>query len=213
MTDLVKELGVDYMRDRFGGCMFYDNERRPCYVDSGGAWGRGKVRVTVLEGPVEEVQANTVQVPETFFTDLSIFSVPPLGWRMAADGAYMAHFRRNNKSYQRALNPKVALRTVSPATQFLIDTDNVDDQYYNRTDTTVALIMTPKYMAFREGIQRMKDGDLFSFCVTPNLAVLPAPDNKQAIYFNLTQVGMVEEDGGITCSQAHINALIKESIK
>lgn len=211
--NLVKELGVQYMQDRFGYCMFYNNDGLPCYVDPTIAWGRGKVGVKMLEGPIEEVRSTSVQVPETFFTDLKVFSVPPLGWRMSSDGRYMAHFRRNNKSYQRAVAPKVMLRTLSPATQFLVDTDNVDDQYYNTVDGTVMLVMSPKYIRFREGLRQMREGELFSFAVTPNLAILPWTEGRQSIYFNTMQVGMVEENGDVNCPNPQVNALIEDSIK
>jgi hypothetical protein len=182
-------------------------------IDSNANWPRSKIAVKRLTGDPESVVVENTSIVDSFFTDLSVFQVPPLGWRMAADGTYMACFRRNNKSYQRAVSPGVLHRLVSPATAFLIDTDNVDDAYYQRHETTAALIMKPKFVAFREGLEKMRKGELFSFCVNFNLAVIPARGAQQTLLFNTTKVGLVKKDGEVVCDIPQVRALIKDSTK
>lgn len=211
--NLVQELGVDYMRDRFGGCMFYNADKTPCYIEAGDTWANGKIRVKVVSGTPENAVGKSLQVPYDFFSDLSVFSVPPLGWRTAEDGCYLAHFRRNNKSYQRAVAPKVLLRTLSPATQFLVDTDNVSEHKYANPEALTALIMLPKYLPFREGLEAMRKGDLFSFCVNPNVAVIPNVGKTQALYFNMTKVGVVNTAGEVVIPDTNISALVKDILQ
>lgn len=211
--NLVKELGVDYMRERFNGCMFYDDQGMPCYVDSSTVWPRLRVKARSIRGTPESFELEERSFPEGFFKDLSIFQTPPLGWRMSADGTYLVHFRRNNKSYQRALATKVVQRTVAPSTSFLIDTENVDSMYFERPDTTVAMIMSPSYVTFREGIEKMKSGELFSFCVSPNLAVIPEVNDQQALLFNTTRVGTVTKKGAVRVEVPQVETLIQDSIK
>lgn len=213
MSNLVKELGVDYMRERFAGCMFFDENGVPCYIDNTVTWPRLRVKAKSIRGEPENFTLEERSFPEGFFKDLSVFQTPPLGWRMSADGTYLVHFRRNNKSYQRALATKVVQRTVSPSTNFLIDTENVDSTYYERPDTTIAMIMSPKYVAFREGIEKMQKGELFSFCVSPNLAVIPEVGEQQAILFNTTRVGTIKKNGEVLCDVPQVHTLIQDSIR
>lgn len=211
---LIKELGIPYMMERFADCMFYGPGDVPSYIYSNDNWPRGKVRTIELRGESytnPEIVHSTL--PESFFKDLSVFHTPPLGWRMSEDGAYLAHFRRQNKSYQRALATKVIQRTVSPATSFLIDTENLDGYSFSTKESTISLIMRPRYLNFREGLERMRNGDLFSFSVNCNLAVIPDVDDQQALLFNTTNVGIVKSNGEVVCDIPQVHKLIQDSIK
>lgn len=211
--NLVQELGVDYVRQRFAGCMFYDENGTPCFVNGDRPWARLRVPISRVNGTPENHTVEDAVKPESFFKDLSVFHTPPLGWRMNADGTYMAHLRRNNKSYQRALATRVIQRQVSPATSFLIDSGNLDLFYYDQPTTTIAMVMIPKFVAFREGVEAMRNGELFSFCVNPNLAVIPDVNDQQALLFNTTKVGVVKKNGDVVCDIPQVHKLIKDSIK
>ncbi len=202
MSNLLDELGAQYMVDRFSECMFYDADRRVSVIDSSLApnWNRDNVGVITLTGDVSNVTQTRGAIPKEFFKDMSVFGAPDLGWRMAAQGKYLAHFRRNNKSYHRAVaagRRSNLLRTLSPVTQYMVDSENLNEEYYNSMHVTTMLIMQPSFIPFRQGLELMRRGELLSFCVSPNIAVIPDTKGRQSILFNTARVAMVEADGEV----------------
>ena len=210
--NLVKELTPGYFFERFRGCMFKDAEGRPNYIDTQQPVERDAVICNLVGGTPTKPTLEKTRFPWDFFADLSVFSVPALGWRQAGQGRYLVHFRRNNRTYHRAVAANILQRWVSPATKFLLSSGNLNIDYYDRMPIVVHLVMLPEYTPLKDGIAAMRKGEIFSFCTSPNLAVIPDVDEQQAIYFNTSRVGTVLKDGTVTCTVPFIDAIIREAL-
>lgn len=197
--NLIEELGRQYIVERFDKCMFYDPEGRPCFINgSKGVWpAQDDVPVTLVMGSPTKPILKEGSLPNEFFKDLSVFAVPPLGWRFTASGRHMVYYSRNNASYHRALAPKNLQKFLSPVTEFLIETDNLDENRYMKYDSDVLMVMKPEYETLKEGIEKIRAGELVSFCVSPVIAVIPGEDDKQLFFFNTRQVAHMDKEGNI----------------
>lgn len=210
--NLVEEVGPSYMAERFAGCVFLNADNQPCFINPDKRamhWGTDTVKVTAVTGPVSKRTVVACDVPLDFFTDLSVFKVPPLGWRATNNGRYLAFFSRNNESYNRAVSVNNIVRTLAQPTRYLINSGAISADTYNSDSATALLLLKPEYTPLREGLEQIRNGLSLSFAVNPNIAVIPAADNKQAIYFNLNRVAMVDPDGSITCDNPIITELLK----
>lgn len=209
--NLIKELSVGYFQERFGGCMFFDPDKKASYIDTSRSWHKNEVGIITVSGTASKPVTEEAVLPYDFFTGLEVFGVPNLGWRSAAQGRYMVYMSRNNRAYHRGVSREVLQRWLSPATQFLIDTDNISEDYYTRVATTTSMVMQPEYVPFTEGVSMLKRGELFSFCTSANLAVIPDVGDDLAIYFNSNRVGSVKSNGQIDCTIPVINQIIKDN--
>lgn len=206
---LIRELGESYFRERFASCMFLDLDGNAAYLNENSDWYDNQVPCFTVTGPASKPVIAESRLPYDFFKDLSVFAVPPLGWRAAAQGRYLVHFSRNNRSYHRAIAPHILRRVVSPSTQYLLDTDSISSNYYERAAITVNLVMKPEYHTMQEGLALMRQGKLFSFCSSANVSVIPDTEGRQAIFFNTNRVGTVESNGTINCTVPVIQSLIE----
>lgn len=213
MQNIIEELGAQYASERFGGCFLFTDDNRPAYVNTGVRWNSGTVPVIAVEGSVNKPTTHPIQLPYEFFKTLDVFAVPPLGWRMAAEGRYLVHFSRNNQAtVHRAVSTNVLRRFISPATQFLQDTDNVSVEWYSRLAQTTLLIMRPEYTKLKDGVEAMRAGELFSFCASPVVAVIPDMDESQAIYFNSNKAAILDSKGTLHCKDETLKRYIKEHL-
>jgi hypothetical protein len=199
--NLLKELGRAYMQQRFYGSMFFDADKNVCYIsEDNSQWTMpDAVPIIKLSGTVEKPKTERIQMPGDFFTDLSVFATPTLGWRMAAQGRYLAHYSKVTRSNHRGLAPNNITTYIAPSTQFLNTHGSISTEYYSRTSNVVQIIMRPEFVTLKDGIEAMNKGDLFSFCISPTLAIMPEVNNTKAIFFKTHKVGIVEEDGSINC--------------
>jgi hypothetical protein len=215
MGNLVHELGDGYIRERFERTMFFDEKEYPCFIDPERRADGKSIPIIRLTGTVEEPVSEKAMMPYDFFKDLGVFKIPDLGWRMANEGRYLAHFRRNNRmnqtGYKRGLTPANLEMFVSPATEYLQETDNLSINHYIKPEVEVLLVMKPKYVRFRDGIAAMQRGDLYSFCTSPMVAVIPSLNNTQAVYFNTRQVATIEK-GDIVCSNKIMEKYLRDTL-
>lgn len=216
MGNLITELGAQFVRERFNHAMLYDDKGNPCYLETGRNWNTGLVPVTAVTGTPDKPVIEKKGIPYAFFSSMSCFKVPDLGWRMAAEGRYLAHFRKNNKmnrtGYRRGFNPNNSEITVSPATLYLQETKNLSDTHYDKLEVQTLLVMRPEYMKFDEGIRMMKEGDLFSFAVSPVIAVIPDVNQGFMIFFNTRQVAKLTNKGTLVCPNETIKTYLKNCL-
>jgi hypothetical protein len=204
--NMIQEVGNRHFFDRWAGCMFYDKDGKPNYIRGQAPDG---VIVGVIKGTASKPSMEEKILPNDMFQKLTMFKVPPLGWRATAEGRYMAFFNRNNKAYRRGVGASSLQRWISPATQYLINTKNISKEFYDKEIATVALIMMPEYHSLQDGLRLMRSGDLFSFAVSANLAVIPDKDEGKALYFNTNKVGQIMKDGTLNCSLPLISTFIR----
>lgn len=213
-SNLIDEVGTQYFAERFGGCMFFDAAKRPSFIDNSERWPNGKIKVGIIVGPATKPTIETGYLPYSFFKNMSVFATPPLGWRSAAQGRYMVHMRRRNTNngYHRGIAPKLILPTFSPATEYLFQTGNISEEYYMRPSTVTALVMNPEYVSLKEGLPLMREGELFSFAVNPNIAVIPDVDEKLGIYFNTKKVATIDGKLRLKCESNMVGTILREHL-
>jgi len=215
--NLIEELGVNFIRERFSESLFLDVDGSPCYINAKVRWEPKTVCAVKLSGSVDEVEKKTVNIPDDFFKDLSVFGTPPLGWRMNSDGTYVVHFSKNNRmnntGYLRGLNPRNTDKFLSPATQYLIESENLKADKLDKIETSAFMIMKPTYKSFREGLKEMRNGNIFSFVSSPVLAVIPAEDQGQAIYFNTRLAAKIDKNGELICSNPIVENYVREHMQ
>lgn len=210
--NLVEELGTSYFLDRFNHSMFLDPEGRPAYINHGIPTARGTIPVASIEGPVTKPSVIEGSLPYDFFKDLSVFAVPPMGFRSANNGRYLVHYSRNNRSYRRGVSTDNINRWVAPSSMYLMNEGALSYDYYDRPTSTIMMIMKPEFTPLKEGIAKMKAGELFSFAASSNLAVIPAVDDAFALYFNTNRVGTISADGSLSCTVPMVSNMIKEQL-
>lgn len=200
MSNLIAQLGHGYARERLAGCMFMTEDDRAAFIDTrNAAWTERTAPVSVIGGPSSKTTIETRHVPHEYFKDFSTFATPALGWRMAANGRWMGYMRRNNASYNRALAAKGITTWLAPTTQFLINSDNLSLEYYQRPTTIAHLVMLPEYMSMADGLAGMASEKMLGFALSSNMAVIADTDEQHAFYFNTAKVGTVALDGTVTC--------------
>jgi hypothetical protein len=201
MPNIIDELGIQYSSERFGGCFFFTEDKRPAYINTGTRWNNGSVPAIIVEGNVTKPTTLPTAIPNA------------LGWRMAAEGRYLVHLSRNNHAtINRAVSNQVLRRFISPATQFLQDTDNISTEYYSRTAQAALMVMRPEYTSLKDGVEAMRAGELFSFCSSPVVAVIPDMDDSQAIYFNTHKAATLDSKGTLHCKDETLKRYIKEHL-
>lgn len=212
MTNLVQELGVAYIKERFQECMFLTPEGSPAFINSSRPWPRGQVAITVAGGSPSAPTSTDAELPHGFFSSLSVFAAPPLGWRVSDDGKYLVNFWRNNRSYHRAIAPANLHRRFAPSTRWLLNTNNLSREVYDSSASTALLVMQPRYTQFREGLEKMRRGEVLSFAVNPNIAVIPEVDNQQAVLFNNNRVAIVRPDGELSFTFPPMETLVQDQL-
>lgn len=208
--NLIEELGRQYIAERFDQCMFYGPERRPCVLRAASRWNpEDGVPVQVINGTPSNKSVEDMTLDADFFKDLNTLAVPQLGWRSTAEGKYMLYYSRNNASYHRGLAPKNLQRYMSPVTRYLLETDNLDDTTYANYHTDVLMIMKPEFQTLADGVERLRAGELISFCVSPVLAVMPAKGSNMSVYFNTRPVATIDKDNNILCENKIIGEYLR----
>lgn len=209
--NLLQELGIDWVRGKLQGCMFYMPDKTPAMIDCTVPWKRDEVAYIAVGGATSKPTITKGVLPADYFKDFSVFQTPALGWRTANFGRYAAYFRRRNNTYNRALNAKSLASWLSPTTQFLAKEGGISLDFYTKDTTQTSMVMSPNYKPLEIGIKAMRDGKIFSFCVSPNIAVLPEAANKEALYYNTTKVGSIKPNGQIDCSLPQVMAVLKDN--
>jgi hypothetical protein len=213
MSNIVQELGTSFLIERFNGCMFFDPQGQVQYINGTGRWPAEMVGTSRISGTPEQPVEERDAVPWDFFKDLRVFNVPPLGWRMNTDGSYLVHFRRNNRSYHRAIANSNLQRTHAPSTNYLINSGNLADRAFRDANSTALMVMRPIYLPFRQGLEQMRAGELLSFAVSATIAVIPEVDDCQTIMFNTTPVAKVLPTGEVVfTSNKNVQPFIEEQL-
>lgn len=195
--NMVEELGISYFAQRFGGSFIKGPKGEVCCIRSSGGWVDDKtVPVNVYKGRLEKLTASVEMLPADHFTDMSVLAVPRLGWRSAARGKFLAHYSRNNTSYQRGVCPGNLKVTQAPHTRYLSDYGEISLAFYQSESVQGKLILEPNYLSLAEGLQRMREGKLLAFPVNASFAVTPHDEENYALLASDRVVGTVAKETG-----------------
>jgi hypothetical protein len=193
MPNLIESIGENYFNRRFADTFFLDDRKRPSVVVRA---GEGQVTYEALTGSASRVSSTHRTLPYSFFEGLGNFSVPILGWRTRDKGRFLAFFSRNNRSYHRGLSPDNLQMVYSDLTAWAGRSGNTNLDIDYKTKCFMA--MKPSFLPFTEGVQKMRDGELLSFAVSPTVAVVPGEEGKLDVYFRQSKAGVVAPDGTVS---------------
>lgn len=209
MSNLVAQYGSDWFYTKFSGS-FFRHEGVPFKViPHSGSRRTAWIPCLKLEKNEEgAVQGTETNVSVSAFTDVSVFSVPNLGWRSALRGKYLAYFSRNNNSYHRGLSSRNLAATESLMTRWLtrnsdFNYDVVDDNFRAYT------AMCPEFLPLTEGVAKMARGEILSFAVSPTIAVLPHDEGSFAVMFKEKVAGYVSPDGNMSLVIPELNSYME----
>lgn len=205
--NLVEELGRRYFAERFDGSFFKGPDGSTCIV---AGLGNDGILANKVAGTVSKPALDSTEIPNDFFVDMSVFATPELGWRSAAQGKYLAFFSRNNRSYHRGTSHGNLHRDISPLSYWAAETGALNLPTYNKEATTAKLVMEPEYLSLTEGLAKLAEGELLSFCISANMAVFPEEEEMLALMFNNRKVGTVNLNGEITCNIPFIRSTLEE---
>lgn len=201
MPNLIQSFhGTDRFYSKFSSSLFKNGED-VCYINPEGRGGNGnqisarKLRYTASG----RVSATTEQVyfPHDFFSDMSVFATPDLGWRMAAGGKVLLHLARNPGSTHRGIRVAGLDSHISDMTRYLHDTGAVDLSGETSPVKMAHMVMCPSYVTVQEGIAAARAGRLAGFAVSADVAVMPAANNTFTIWYRRKAVGTIDADGRI----------------
>lgn len=202
MSNLVDELTADYFNSRFRHSMFLDSENRASMVL--GTSGRHSVLYNCVSTNGVEEKATT----RSFFKDMTVFSTPTLGWRSVDNGKRLVHFTRNNGSYHRGTCRR-NLQVYEHPLSNTIRRHEVGDTSIQDMELA-RMVLKPEYKPFREGVQQLLNGDVFSFAVSPHIAVIANSEGGGDVLFSTRIVGTVNGEGHLACNIPTINLLLEE---
>lgn len=209
MSNLVTQYGSDWFYSKFSGS-FFRHEGAPFKViPNSGSRRTAWIPCLKLEKNEEgTVRGTEINVNVAAFTDVSVFSVPNLGWRSALKGKYLAYYYRNNNSYHRGLSSRNMAVNESAMTRWLsrhsdYNRDAVDDNFLAYT------AMCPEFLPLTEGVAKMARGEILSFAVSPTVAVLPNDEDSFAVMFKEKVAGHVSPDGNMSLVIPELNSYME----
>jgi hypothetical protein len=197
MTNLIESLGTDYFNQRFEGSMFRDPEGRPSFMEMASHNG---VSVKSLTGVVGKLSTVSHLLPHAFFSGLEVFAVPDLGWRSVQGGRFLARLSRNNQSYARGVTFSNLRTYQHPMTTAMMEEGLLSSGYYAQRGVITKMVFDQEYLSLSEGLSLMREGDVLSFCISPNMAVVAEGDDVAGLLLGDNKVGTVSYDGTINCS-------------
>jgi hypothetical protein len=198
--NLVQKLGNDFFNNKFRGSYFL-HEGVLHSID--GATGRSVVAYAYHKDPRSEgVTTSGVSLSRDVFPDASPFRVPDLGWRAYDRGRGLVYMSRNNGSYHRGLSNGNLVIATSAMTAALLRRNAV--LRYNPPQFA-HLAYFPEFLSFAEGMQKVRRGEIASFAVNHQVAVVPRGDGTMFIMFRNTVAGTVDHNGTVTMTNLKLN--------
>lgn len=211
MPNLLQSLGRDYFNQRFEGSMFIAADGRPSYVIHAPSSARDKVTVKSISGNVGRLSTSQHDMDADFFSGMEVFRVPELGWRSVQDGRYLTYMSRNNRSYSRGVafsNLRHHPHSLSIAMQ---NESYISESYYTQHGVLATLVMKPEYLTLAEGLAGLREGNLLSFAMSPNMMVVAESEEAGSLYLGMSRVGSVSFDGTINCNISYVKNSLEES--
>ena len=207
MSNLIEQYGRDWFISKFNGSFFL-HEGEPHIVAAGlnNNW-RTNVPCKKLTKQEERVVVQQVYVPHTMFTDVSVFSIPNLGWRSLDKGRYLSYYKRNNNSYHRGLSMRNLTQEDSQLTRWLAVRSGWE---MPNADTMVPYAaMCPEFIPLTEGIEKIRNQEIVSFAASPTIAVFPIGNDQLAVMFKQKQAGVINPDNSMTLHIPELNSYME----
>lgn len=215
MPNLVQTFrGTDRFYSKFQSSLFRHGDD-VCFVDqraraavSSGSIAARKIRYTA-SGRVSAT-TESVSIPHDFFTDMSVFATPDLGWRMGAAGKVLVHLTRNTGSTHRGVRVSGVDTHVSEMSRYLQGTGAVDLNGELSEIKLAHMIMVPTYYTLREGLEASREGRIAGFAISADVMVSPAANETFDIWFRRKHVGTIDASNNINTQVKVVAALAQQ---
>lgn len=210
MSNLIEMNGIDWFSVKFNGSVFMF-EGEPHMVGNGTSEAfsnRSYIKCLKLGlDSNNQPVITTVNIQHDDFSDVSMFSIPNLGWRSDGDGKYLAYIARNNNSYHRGLCQRNTIITLSPMTKWLMQRSLMPNS--NTYHKAAYLAAKPTFYPFTLGVQKMARGEIVSFAASSALAVMPHSEEKFSLLFKRKRAGYVYPDGRLELVIPELNTYLE----
>lgn len=209
--NLIDDLGINYVNDGnvglVGALLFHNNLPHQITRIRGDGIETVRYSGNMAKPSMEEVILPTNLLDKGFES----LAHPDLGYRTAANGKLLLEFRQQ-QSFRRGLQLGEIKIRYPPVTQYIADRFDIDLRYYNRGEVKALATIEPCFMSLAEGLQRVKDRDIFVFAISPKLAVMPCSRPKEylEIVYDGRAVGNISPEGKITGKITKVNTIMEK---
>jgi len=197
MGNILTEYGSEEFSERVIGAVV-EYEGKPHLLTR--LLSKQVVQAIKIEGTPEKLKQEDVMLSTDIFTGMAMLKHPPLGYRSAAAGQYLAFFSKVPTPMRKGLHMDRYLNVkVNELSKYLQSYTDISFQHYNVPEVKASLIWTDCFLPLHEGIKRMRGGELLSFVVDNNFAVVPdwkQTDNLVILYRDRA-VGHIKPNGDI----------------
>ncbi|UFK09561.1 hypothetical protein [Xanthomonas phage DES1] len=220
MSNLIQMFGGNSrFYSKFNRSMFRDPDTGDiCSVDSSNHGYDGQPGNSIACRKLKRLASGRVAsswdrtaYPYNFFKDMSTFATPELGYRTGAAGKVLLYITRNPGTYHRGTSTAILSVESSDLTAWLAS-ENVVDLASEQSDTKLTdMVMNPEFLTMSQGLEAIRAGRIASFAINANVAVTPAEEESQDIWYKTRRVGKINSDGNIECSLKYINLISQET--
>lgn len=187
MTNLIEQVGHKYFTTKFSGCMLLLPDSTAGWI-SGGSNERGVPVKKVCGSPEKFIETNEL-LPLDFFSGLEVFLTPQLGYRTSHSGRFLCYFSRNNTGYTRGVSSSNLKSSYSPHTDLLVFLNKLPRNKIASNAFLSSVVLTPKFTPVTEGVERLNSGNILSFAVNPDIAVVPQSDTEYNVMLRQNKIG------------------------
>lgn len=210
MTNLLKEYGMEEFGQRIMGCsiMYDGHPTQTSHVGTHPETGAKMIFAEQYIGTPERFAKREIMIAPDYFTGMMSLRYPQLGYRTAAAGQYLAYYSRIPTAVRKGLHLTQLKVEMSKLSRALEHYTGFDMEYYTNPSIQTMLIHKPVIMGWQEGLQKVKEGEIISFVVDENFAVVPSSHNKHymMILYRDRMIGTLSEGGNIEIASVNAKA-------
>lgn len=182
MSNLIDKLGYDFFSSSFRSCMFMYKDEVHQFV----LMNEASVGTHRFNEETQKIEPS--RVPFSFFTDFSVFRIPPLGYRNARldnNALFLESARSTNRGFRSNL---VTFRQTVAS----------DNQEFNRDSLDFGRIcFKPNFTPYHVGVRKILEGDSLAFALNKDAAVAVDLEgiSPMVLLFREKQAGTIDLNG------------------
>lgn len=207
MSNLIKDLGVPYCNENLIGSLLFV-EGVPHIINE--ITQRG-ISTTSFKGQISKPVLANVNLPVTILDKgFESLKYPRLGYRSAAKGKVLMELELI-PNFKRGLRPDSLQVTFPAPITFLADKLAIDLNHYTRDNVKPLIVASEDYMSMQDGLAAIRKGDIYTFAVSHELAVIPAAieGGYLEIVYRGRTVGEIAASGKVSGTITKVNKLME----
>lgn len=199
MANLYKEYGHQEFTQRILGAVI-DYQGEPHILNNVADLGE-IVLAQKITGTPEKIQIDEVQIPMEFFENISCLKHPDLGYRAAAGGQFLSYYIKIPSAVRKGVHVgnDTLKDVVSSLTSYIQHYTNFEYRSFQSNYARALMIYRPNFTSLQKGLAQIKAGEIISFVVDNNFAVVPHTEEGKylKILYKIREVGEIDVDGTI----------------